>query len=154
MAGAGVGGGQTFDVQTAARYEIVVDGAPIAVFDDLVELSSAIDPSELPGTDDRGGRPDRRKPRPALASVTLKRGQNNDLGLFSWHRQAVGRDDAGRNAVLVAYSTNGTAVARYNLESAWPTKIAISGDKPIAAPAEVLYETVTLTCRGIERVSA
>ena len=61
--------------------------------------------------------------------MTLKRGQNDELGLFAWHRQAMRGDDAGRNAVLVACSVDGTAVARYTLESAGPTRIAISGDK-------------------------
>jgi T4-like virus tail tube protein gp19 len=49
------------------------------------------------------------------------------------------------------YDTDGTAVAKYYLESAWPAKIEIGGLK--AGASEVLYETVTLTCEHIHRVA-
>jgi hypothetical protein len=151
MAGAGVGSGQAFDAHTAARYSITVAGAEVAVFSDLVDLTSALDPSELPRDDDRGGR---RKKRAGRASVTLKRGQNNDMAMFTWHRQTLSGEDDGRDAVLSMFATDGSRIARYNLETAWPATIEITGEKPITSAAEILYETVTFACRGIERVSA
>lgn len=40
---------------------------------------------------------------------------------------------------LTMYATDGTATAKYYLESAWPSKVEISALK--AGASEVLYET-------------
>jgi hypothetical protein len=42
--------------------------------------------------------------------------------------------------------------AKYELESAWPAKIEVSAE-PTAAASQLLWETVTLTCEDIQRVS-
>jgi phage tail-like protein len=57
----------------------------------------------------------------------------------------------GRNAVLVIRDAEGRPISRYHLESAWPSKVEISGLK--AGASEVLYETVTLVCNKIERLN-
>jgi hypothetical protein len=49
------------------------------------------------------------------------------------------------------YNTAGEPVAKYYLESAWPSEISISGLK--AGSSEVLYETVTLMCEDLQRVA-
>jgi hypothetical protein len=49
---------------------------------------------------------------------------------------------------VVLYSTDGKAVARYHLESAWPSKVEISGLK--AGASEVLMESLTLCHEGFE----
>ena len=48
------------------------------------------------------------------------------------------------------YAGDGTATARYYLESAWPSQVEISGLK--AGASEVLYETVTLTVDDIQSI--
>jgi phage tail-like protein len=84
-------------------------------------------------------------------TVTLKRGQSNDLGVFAWHGDALSRRAARKDAVLVMYDVQGRPVARYHLESAWPAKIVVSGQK--VGASQLLFETVTFACDGIERVS-
>jgi phage tail-like protein len=148
-------GGRTppSEALAAARFSISVDGVEIAQFSELVELSSGIDPSELalrPAQKRGAGArklPDKRPP----PTVTLKRGQTSDLGLFEWHHDSLGRRGARRDAVLVMFDAQGRAVARYHLEGAWPAKLEISGVK--AGASEVLHETVTLTCEDIQRVA-
>ncbi len=137
----------------AARYSITIDGVEIADFSELVELSSGLDPSDLALGLDRKRKADRKKlpGKRTPPTVTLRRGQTDDLGVFEWHRDASGRTAARRDAVLVMYDVRGEPIARYYLESAWPAKIGISGLK--AGASEVLYETVTLTCEDIQRVS-
>ena len=137
----------------AARFSITIDGVDIASFSELVELSSGIDPSALALGGDQKGRlalkklPGKRVP----PTVTLRRGHTNDSAVFAWHSDALRAATGRRDAVLVAFSTVGEPVARYSLESAWPSLIQISGLK--AGASEVLVETVTIVCEDIQPVS-
>ena len=49
------------------------------------------------------------------------------------------------------YSTAGAPVAKYNLKSAWPARIEITGVK--AGASQVLFERVTFACEDIQRVA-
>jgi phage tail-like protein len=146
-------GGRTEPGPTVAKLALTIEGAEIAQFSDLVELSSGADPSELtsgPAKKGAGAKklPGLRTPR----TVTLKRGASNDLGVFAWHADALSRRAARKDAVLVMYDVQGRPVARYHLKSAWPAKVVVNGQK--AGASQVLFETVTFACDGIERVSA
>jgi hypothetical protein len=123
------------DTLTAARFSLTIDGVEIGQFSELVGINSEVEPVE-------------RKP----PTVTLKRGKNKDLSLFAWHQSVVeGQLAAARKScTLTMYATDGTATAKYYLESAWPSKVEISGLK--AGASEVLYETVTLTFDDIQRM--
>jgi phage tail-like protein len=141
------------DALTAARFSLTIDGVEIAQFSELAGISSEIEPVELMETN--GDQlflkklPGKRKP----PTVTLKRGKNKDMAVFAWHQSVVeGQLAAARKSLtLTMYASDGTATAKYYLESAWPSKVEISGLK--AGASEVLYETVTLTCEDIQRVA-
>jgi phage tail-like protein len=138
---------------TAARFSLTIDGVEIGQFSELAGITSEVEPVELiESTGDQlflKRLPGKRKP----PAVTLKRGKNKDLGVFAWHQSVVeGQLAAARkNCALTMYSPDGTAIAKYHLVSAWPSKVEISGIK--AGASEVLYETVTLTCDDIQRVA-
>jgi phage tail-like protein len=141
------------DALTAARFSLVINGVEIAQFSELAGINSEVEPVELMETD--GDKlflkklPGKRKP----PTVTLKRGKNQDMGIFAWHQSVVeGQLAAARkDATLVMYAPDGTRTAKYELEAAWPSKVEISALK--AGASEVLYETVTLTCEDIMRVA-
>ncbi|MGH9244064.1 MAG: phage tail protein [Acidimicrobiales bacterium] len=149
----GVGPNQQNDALTAARFSLSIDGVEIAQFSELAGITSEVEPVELMETS--GDKfflkklPGKRKP----PTVTLKRGKNKDMGIFTWHQSVVeGQIAAARKScTLTMYSTSGDAVAKYYLESAWPSKLEISALK--AGASEVLYETCTLTCEDITRVA-
>jgi phage tail-like protein len=85
-------------------------------------------------------------------TVTLKRGMNTSLEVQAWHDAAVtGAPTARKNASLVMYAVDGRPVARYHLESAWPSKLEIGALK--AGASEVLMETVTIVCENLQRVA-
>jgi phage tail-like protein len=134
------------DALTAARFSLAIDGVEIGQFSEVVGINSGVEPVE-------------REP----PTVTLKRGKNKDLSLFAWHQSVAVFDavdviadvegwlGAARNScTLTMYATDGTATAKYYLESAWPSKVEISGLR--AGTSEVLYETVTLTVDDIQRM--
>ena len=141
------------DALTVAKLALTVDGVELAQFSDLVELSSGADPYELTSGPAKKGAAAKKLPgKRTPPTVTLKRGASNDLGVFAWHGDALSRRAARKDAVLVMYDVQGRPVARYHLKSAWPAKVVVSGQK--AGASQVLFETVTLACDGIERVSA
>jgi phage tail-like protein len=148
-----VPGGRTEpDALIAARFSLTIDGVEIAQFSDLIALSSGVDPSALTLGPAQKGAAARKLPgKRTPPTVTLKRGQSNDLGLFAWHGDALTRRAARKDAVLVMFDVQGRPVARYHLESAWPAKIVLTGEK--VGAGQLLFETVTLACDAIERVS-
>ena len=137
----------------AARFSITIDGVEIASFLELVELTSGLDPSGLTLAPGRGGKRSVRKlpGKRVPPTVTLKRGLTSSLDLWAWHKQALEGAAARRNAVLVMFDVQGEPVARFHLESAWPSKVEISGLK--AGASEVLMETVLIVAADIERLS-
>jgi phage tail-like protein len=141
------------DAITAARFSIVIDGYQIASFSELVGITTEVEPVELLESTDKEVMlkklPGKRKP----PTLTLKRGKNNSMELWLWHEAVLMGDiiAARKSCSLVMYATDGTPVARYHLEMAWPSKLEVGALK--AGASEVLMETVTLVCEHIQRVA-
>jgi phage tail-like protein len=148
-----MGGLAPGDAITAARFSIVIDGYQIASFSELIGISTEVEPVELLESTEKEVMlkklPGKRKP----PTLTLKRGKNQSMELWLWHEAVLMGDivAARKSCSLVMYSTDGTAVARYHLEMAWPSKLEVGGLK--AGASEVLFETVTLVCEHIQRVA-
>ena len=145
----------TKDPITAARFSIVIDGVEIAAFNELQGITTEIEVTEYMASSDKEvvlkKLPGKQKP----PMLTLRRGKDDSMELWTWHEAARRGELTGgarKSCSLVMYSPDGTAVARYHLEDAWPNKIEISGLK--AGSSEVLMETVQITCEYIQRISA
>ena len=107
----------------AVRFSIVIDGVQIATFGDLGGIVSGIDPSQL---DLITGQPIKLPAKRTPPTVTLSRGLTSDMSLSAWHEAALaGAAGSRKSADLVMYDFEGTPVARYHLESAWPSKLQI-----------------------------
>ena len=136
---------------TVARFSLTIDGVEIAQFSDAA-ISSEVEPVEV---GEQTGDTLFLKKLPGKQippTVTLTRSLNKDVSMSAWHQSVVeGQLAAARkDCTITTVDSSGDAVARYHLESAWPSKIEISGLK--AGASEVLYETVTLTCDSLRRV--
>jgi len=148
-----MGGLAPGDAITAARFSIVIDGYQIASFSELIGISTEVEPVELLESTEKEVMlkklPGKKKP----PTLTLKRGKNQSMELWLWHEAVLMGDivAARKSCSLVMYATDGTAVARYHLEMAWPSKLEVGGLK--AGASEVLYETVTIVCEHIQRVA-
>jgi phage tail-like protein len=148
-----MGGLAPGDAITAARFSIVIDGYQIASFSELVGITTEVEPVELLESTDKEVMlkklPGKRKP----PTLTLKRGKNQSMELWLWHEAVLMGDimAARKSCSLVMYATDGTPVARYHLEMAWPSKLEVGALK--AGASEVLMETVTLVCEHIQRVA-
>jgi len=142
------------DDLTAARFELTIDGHSLAVFSELVGISSAVETDALRLVSKRKGTvlkklPGKRTP----PTVTLKRGMTRNIELAAWHELVILGDVAAarKNVSLTMYNTKGDPVARYHLTNAWPAKLEIGALK--AGASSVLTETVTLVAEFMQRVS-
>jgi phage tail-like protein len=137
---------------TVARFSLTIDGVEIAQFSE-VAISSEVEPLEireqsgdtlilkmLPG-------------KPLLATLTFKRGMTSDTSMSAWHESVVEAPfgkTVRKNCTVTMFDASGEPVARYALESAWPSKIEIGALKD--DKNEILIETVTLVCDSLRRV--
>jgi len=136
---------------TATRFELSISGQPVGLFAELKGVTSEI---ELPdviltsarGTIDVTGTSTRQLP----PTVVLRRRLTPSIEMAAWHELAIlGDMAAARKAVtLTMFSAKGDPVARYHLTDAWPHKIEIG-----ALDSGILMETVTMTCKLMQRVS-
>ena len=85
--------------------------------------------------------------------VSLKRGVTSNIDIWEWRQLVVdGKiDDARTNCSIIAYSQDNTEIARWNFESAWPSKV--TGPELDAGSTDYMIEDVTIVHEGVERVS-
>ena len=140
-------------VITANRFAIVIDGYEIAVFSELSGINSEVDASEYWESSGDAVAVNKLPGKFKPPTVTLKRGMNGSLELWSWHEAArKGTMGAARRSCsLIMDNAEGKPVGKYWLEKAWPIKMELAGLK--AGAGEALIETVTLTCEYIQRVA-
>jgi phage tail-like protein len=140
------------DALTAARFELTVDGHSLAVFSELVGISSAVDIEDVRLDTNRKHKLKKLPGKRTPPTVTLKRGMTRNIELAAWHELVILGDVAARkNVTLTMYDVTGDPVVRYHLTNAWPSKLEIGALK--AGASSVLMETVTLVAEFIQRVS-
>ena len=137
---------------TAARFELTVDGHSLAVFSELVGISSSVDIEHV-RVDTNPKRKLKKLPgKRTPPTVTLKRGMTRNIELAAWHELVILGDVAARkNVTLTMYDVTGDPVVRYHLTNAWPSKLEIGALK--AGASSILMETVTLVAEFMQRVS-
>ena len=86
--------------------------------------------------------------RSSARAVTLVRPLTRETTFAEWaHQTKIQGEAARREVTLVVFATDGSPVARYHLENAWPSKLEIgslaSGD------SRVVVEKLTLTYEDV-----
>ena len=91
--------------------------------------------------------------RLSWTDVTLKRGVTSSVDVWEWRQQIVDGmvDDARTNCSIVAYNQGNEEIARWNLASAWPSKV--TGPEMDAGSQDYMVEEITIVHEGLERVS-
>ena len=141
------------DIITASRFSVTIDGYEIATFQELSGIVAEVESTDYWETDPSGVQINKLPGKVKPPTVTLKRGMNGSLELWSWHEavRAGNMGAARRSCTLTMVNDEGKPVAKYWLEKAWPSKMDLAGLK--AGASEALMETVTLTCEYIKRVA-
>jgi phage tail-like protein len=87
------------------------------------------------------------------SDITLKRGVTSSIDIWNWRQEVVdGKvDDARTNCSIIAYNQANEEIARWNLMSAWPSKV--TGPEMDAGGTDYMVEDITIVHEGLERVS-
>jgi len=85
--------------------------------------------------------------------ISLKRGVTSNVDVWDWRQQVVdGKvEDARTNCSIVAYNQANEEIARWNLDAAWPSKVA--GPEMDSASGTYMVEEMTIVHEGLSRVS-
>jgi phage tail-like protein len=89
--------------------------------------------------------------RPTRRAVTVVRPLSRESTFADWaHRvEAQGVEAARRSATVVVFAADGSPVARYHLENAWPSKLEVGsltrgGDMVVVEKLTLTYEDVAV----------
>ncbi len=138
---------------TGARFELTIDGHSLAVFQELVGISSDAGGPDLAlvtkGDNTVLRIPGKRTP----PTITLRRAMTRNIEMAAWHELVILGDVAAatKSVSVTAYNRRGDPVARYHLTNAWPSKVEITTES--SAGGGVMQETVTLVSEFMQRVS-
>ncbi|HEV8337151.1 MAG TPA: phage tail protein [Candidatus Polarisedimenticolia bacterium] len=125
------------DALTAARFSLLADGREIAAFTELQEISSSVELVE--GSEPR-----------LIPNVLVLSRPLSGLEFTTWQDEVLEGGAAGRKTCsLVMYDYDGSPVARFYLEDAWPSKVGVETSK--AGASKVLIERVTISAARIRR---
>jgi phage tail-like protein len=141
-------------IPDVARLSLTIDGYEIAQFSDLVSLDQEVEPAEYHEADDGAIQVVHVPGRVKRPTVVLRRPLTTSLELWAWYEAVLSGDHfaaAQKSATLTLYNTEGKPVARYYLEKAWPSRLALDPAQSPAAPTR-LFETLTLVCEALQRV--
>lgn len=85
--------------------------------------------------------------------ISLKRGITSTLDIWDWRQLVVDgkMTDARKAASIIAYSADGTAVAKWDMSNAWPSKV--TGPEFDSASGNVMFEEVTIVFDSVKRVT-
>lgn len=135
---------------TATRFELSIDGRPAGSFAELKGVTSEIELPDAILSSARGTIDITGTSRQLPPTVVLRRRLTPSIEMAAWHELVVLGDMAAarKPVTLTMFSAKGEPVARYHLTDAWPHKIEIT-----ALDSGILMETVTMTCKLLQRVS-
>ena len=85
--------------------------------------------------------------------VTLKRGVTSTIDVWQWRQEVVdGKvDDARTNCSIIAFNQANEEIARWNFESAWPSKV--TGPDMDSGGTDYMVEEMTIVHEGMLRVT-
>jgi len=83
--------------------------------------------------------------------VTLKRGVTSNIDVWAWRQSVVeGKiDDARTNCSIIAYNQGNEEIARWNFESAWPSKV--TGPEMDSGSQDYMIEEIVIVHEGMWR---
>lgn len=142
----------TTTLVSAARFVVQFDGSNSQItFSEMNGITSEVEPTEYLSSGTMGVTMSKQFGKTKPATIVLKRGVDQDMGLWTWHKEVLaGLPSARKGCSLILQDTTGTPKQTYQLTNAWPSKLEIGGLK--AGGGDAVIATVTLTCEQIDLV--
>ena len=130
----------------AFKFGLEIEGKLAGYFQTVSGIGSESEVIEHKVVDDGTGETIIQKipGRLTWSDITLKRGVTSSVDVWEWRQEVVdGKvDDARTNCSIIAYNQTNDEVARWNLESAWPSKIA--GPEMDSGGTDLMVEEMTI----------
>jgi phage tail-like protein len=147
---------QTAQLDTAktlvsvARFVVAFDGTGTEIsFSELAGITSEVAVADYTASGKGGVTLAKQFGLTKPATVTLKRGIDQDNALWEWHQEVLrGLPSAKRGCTLFLQDITGQNKQQYHLLNAWPSKLDIGGMK--AGGGDAAIATVTLVCEQID----
>jgi phage tail-like protein len=133
-------------------FSLDVQGVVTGYFTDVSGLGSETEIVEHKITDGSGRDVIQKIPgRTKYTDVTLKRGVTSQMDLWEWRKKVEDGDIVGarKNATITMYDQSLSAIAKWNIENAWPTKV--SGPTMSSEGSTVTVEEVSITFEHMVR---
>ena len=126
----------------AASYVLTVDGVSVATYSELVDISSAVEPTPPPAGTNVTSKTYGTTIPPA---VTLRRGLDGNQFIWAWHAAVLSGEPAGRKTCTLQFlGSSGQILLSFVLENAWLGTVQIGPQPPPRPP--VTMQTDTLVC--------
>ena len=143
-------GRREHDAAVDHSFGLEVDGVRVTMLTEVTGLEWEREVIEVREGGDPDATPRRLPGRMRPGQVTVTRGLTADLTFEQWMRDPVPVGQPRRDVSLALFDTQGSAVARFHLEHAWPSKLEIGGLR--SEGAGIAVESLTLVHEGLERV--
>lgn len=143
------------DPLIAARFTAKFGSKLQGAFRECTIVSAEHEPAEYKFSDGDKGEPGYYAipGRMKFGRITLKRGLTDDMSAWKWRKEVEDGNisSARTNGTILMRDQNGTPVAEFNFENAWPLKV--SGPTPKGDSNELAMEDIELICERVTRVS-
>lgn len=145
--------GMMEDPLVSAWFSLEFQGAVAGAFRECTGLGSENEVVESKAAGPKGEFVIRKIPgRMKWNNITLKRGITSQMDMWKW-RALVEEGKIGearKNGSIIMYSTDGKAIARWDLTNAWPSKL--TGPTANATNNEIGIEELEIVHEGYKRV--
>ena len=142
------------DPLIAPRFTVQFAGKIAGSFRECTVVSAEHEVAEYKFADEGGNPGYYAVPgRMKFGRITLKRGLTNDMQMWKWRKLVEdGKvDEARTNGSILMRDQDGSPVAEFNFENAWPLKV--SGPAPNANSNDLAMEEVEIICERVYRAS-
>lgn len=143
----------TADPAIGTHFRIDFQGKIKGAFRECTGMGSEHEVVEYKASDEKGRELIKKVPgRMKWNNITLKRGiVANTVDMWNWRKDVEegNIDKARTNGSIILCDGNGTEIARWDFNNAWPCKLV--GPAPNAANSEIAIEELEITHEGYTR---
>ena len=134
------------------NFGLEVQGVITGYFTEVTGLGSTTEVAEHQIVGKNGQQVFRKVPgRLTWDDMVFKRGITTNMDIWTWRKQVEDGDVNGarKNGSVMMYNQAGEEVARWNFESAWPSKV--TGPAPKTDSNDLVVEELTIVHEYIKR---
>ena len=142
------------DPLISPRFTVKFGDKLTGSFREVSVVSAETEPAENKFSDEKGNPGYYAVPgRMKYGRITLKRGMTNDMSMWKWRKEVEDGNvsSARTNGSIIMHDQDGSPIAEFNFENAWPLKVSNPGGN--ANSNDIVIEEAEIICERIWRAS-